>query len=486
MVETAVPRITPDLWAGGRRPVDLRRLHFVGVGGTGMLPVARVCAERGFTVSGSDARASEALKALARLDVRVLTGHAAGNVPADATAVVFTHAIGPENPEIRAARVLNVPVVHRSAVLNALMAEKHRSIAVMGTHGKSSTAGMLAFALARSGQEPSYVVGADLDVPGSGGHAGHGDFFVAEVDESDRTHVRMGMSVAVVTNIAHDHPENYADENEVIDAFEVCLALGLHEGGTLVLGVDSAGGRELASWMAAAEDGRRVVTFGVSPSADWQLTNVSTEGGRSSAVLVGPGAVEYDLALRTGGAHQLLNAAAAITTLHTLGQDCGQAVEELRYFDGVVRRMTPAFKAAGVRVYDSFAHHPDEVRADLSAARSLAGEQGRVITVFQPSGHTRLTAFGTEFGKALAGCDDVVLTDGVQSIARALLETLSDGVNVAGGTCRHVVRDRAEAAVRAAAQAQPGDVVVLMGTGDIAEAGQVLRATLGDLLPVTA
>ncbi|MEW2285233.1 Mur ligase domain-containing protein [Streptomyces sp. NPDC047841] len=279
-----------------------------------MPPVAPVCAGRGFTVSGSDVRASEALKALARLDVRVHTRHAAGNVPTDATAVVFTHAIGPDDPEIPAARALNVPVVHRSAVLNALMAEKNRSIAVMGTHGRSSTAGTLAFVLARAGQESvrTSTCWAAAVTPG------------AVTTSSRRWMSRTvrtsgGHECGVVTNIAHDHPENYAGEKDVVDAFEDCLALGLRGGGTLVLGVDSSGGRELAARMVTAEDGPRVVTLGVSPSADWRLTNVSTGSGRSSAVLVGSGGVEYDLALRTENVHQLLNAAAAITTLHTPG-----------------------------------------------------------------------------------------------------------------------------------------------------------------------
>ncbi|WP_306888829.1 glutamate ligase domain-containing protein [Streptomyces griseoviridis] len=142
--------------------------------------------------------------------------------------------------------------------------------------------------------------------------------------------------------------------------------------------------------------------------------------------------------------------------------------------------MTPAFEAGGVRVYDSYAHHPDEVRADLAAARSVAGEQGRMITVFQPSGPSRLTVFGWEFGKALAGSDEVVVTGSAQRFAVAGLETLSARIDAAGGTCRHVEPDRAEAAVLAASLARPGDVLVLMGPGDIAEAGQVLRSALGD------
>jgi UDP-N-acetylmuramate--alanine ligase len=255
MAETAVPRIKPDVSAAG--PVNLSRAHFVGIGGTGMLPVARVCAERGFTVSGSDAHASEGLKELARLGVSVHSGHAAEQVPEDATALVFTHTIGEDNPEIREARRRGIPVVHRSAALLALMTADRATVAVMGTHGKSSTAGMLAFTLARMGQEPSYVVGADLDVPGSGGYAGTGGFFVAEVDESDRSHIGTSMHVAVITNIGHDHPENYAEEADHVDAYEQCVRIGLHENGTLILNADSPGCRELASRLAMADDGPR-------------------------------------------------------------------------------------------------------------------------------------------------------------------------------------------------------------------------------------
>ncbi|MGV9427951.1 UDP-N-acetylmuramate--L-alanine ligase [Streptomyces sp. NPDC003656] len=477
MVETAVPKIMPDLSAW---PLDLSRLHFVGIGGIGMLPVARVCAEQGYTVSGSDVRTTEGLDELARLGVRVYTGHRAGNVPADASAVVFTHAVAEDNPEIAAARELGLPVIHRSAVLNALMEAHTRSVAVMGTHGKSGTAGMLAFTLARAGREPSYAIGADLDVPGSGGHQGNlAGTFVAEVDESDRSHIGVNMHLAVVTNVAWDHPENYSSESDVVDAFEQCIRLGLHERGTLVLDADSAGARELASRLR--NDGPHVVTFGFSPTADWRLSEPSTQGRNTRSVLRGPHGGTYELVLRTPGTHQLLNAAAVIATLDVLGVDCDEAVEQLGYFDGVVRRMTAAGEAAGVRIYDSFAHHPEAVEADLAAARSLAG-QGRVLTVFQPSGAARLEAFGDGFAKALAGSDEVVLTDSTSSVVN-LLETLAEQI---GGVSRGVVPDRAEAAALAASVARPGDVVVLMGTGDITEAGQVLRAALGAQLPAVA
>ncbi|MEU9286454.1 Mur ligase domain-containing protein [Streptomyces sp. NPDC048275] len=479
MAETAVPKIKPSVSAGD--PVDLSRAHWVGIGGTGMLPVARVCAERGFTVSGSDVRTSEGLEELARLGVRVHTGHAAGQVPTDATAVVFTHAVGEENPEIGEARRLGIPVVHRSAALNALMAGC-TAVGVLGTHGKSSTTGMLAFALSRMGQSPSYMVGADLDGPASGGHAGGGPLFVAEVDESDRTHIGVSMKVAVITNIAHDHPENYAAELDHVESYEECVRLGVRPGGTLVLSADSPGCRALASRLILTGDGPRMVTFGLSSSADWRLTEAVSAGGRSTAVLHGPGGLEFDIALRVPGVHQLLNAVAAIAALHTLGQDCDLAVEQLRYFEGVRRRMTPAVEAAGVRVFDSYAHHPDEVRADLAAARTLLGVPGqRVIAVFQPSDQSRLEAFGAEFGTALAGCDRVVLT-GNARVHEGALRVLAGFIGRAGGMARFVESKRADAVVCAANEARPGDVVVLMGSGDLVESGRVLRAALADLV----
>lgn len=483
MVETAVPRIKPDVSVAGL--VDLTRAHFVGIGGLGMLPVARVCVGRGYSVSGSDVRDSSGLEALEQHGVLVHKGHRAGNVPVEATAVVFTHAVGEDNPEIAQARHLGIPVVHRSAALNTLMAG-HTSIAVMGTHGKSSTSAMLACTLARLGQDPSYVVGADLDLPGSGGRSGLGGFFVAEVDESDRSHIGMNMSVAVIMNIAHDHLENYATEMDHVDAYEACLRIGLAEHGMLVLNADSEPCRELASRLALAGDGPRLVTFGVSSSADWRLTNVVSAGGRSTATLTGPGGLELDLALRVPGIHQLTNAAATVATLHSLGQGHDPAVEQLLYFDGAVRRMTPAGQAAGVRLYDSFAHHPDEVNADLAAARSLVQGDGRVLVVFQPSDETRLSAFGDEFGTALAGCDEVVLTDGSRGVPPAGLELLSARINQAGGDAPKVVPERDTAVACAAQLARPGDVVVLMGVGDIVEFGPALLAALNELLPAAA
>ncbi|MEV7393967.1 Mur ligase domain-containing protein [Streptomyces sp. NPDC091215] len=476
MAETAVPRTKPTVSADDL--LDLTRVHFIGVGGTGMLPIARVCVEGQHSVSGSDHRTSEGLKELARLGAAVHTGHAAENVPADATAVVFTHAIGPDNPEIQEAQLRGIPVAHRSTVLHALMSTHRAPVAVMGTHGKSSTAGMMAFALDRMGQVPGYVVGADLDEPGSGGRSGAGGIFVAEVDESDRSHIGVSMKVAVITNIAHDHPENYAAEADHVDAYEECVRTGTHEDGTLVLNADSPGCRELASRLAMSEGGPRVVTFGMSEGADWRLVDAFSVGGRGAAMLRGPGGRDFELALHVPGVHQLLNAAAAVAALDILGQDRDLAVHQLLKFRGVARRMTPAGETAGVSIWDSYAHHPDEVSADLAAARSLAGPAGRVIVVFQPSDQVRLTAFGTAFGKALAGADEVVLTDSTSLLAARSLERLANQIGDVGGNARWVERDRAEAVDCAAVMAQPGDAVVLMGTGDIADAAPMLRAAL--------
>ncbi|MFB7085743.1 UDP-N-acetylmuramate--L-alanine ligase [Streptomyces sp. NPDC056296] len=481
MAETAVPRITPTATSG---LLDLSRVHFVGIGGMGMQPVAAICAQRGHIVSGSDARPSARLESLTRAGVQVRAGHHAENVWADTTTVVFTHAVAEDNPEIAKARELGIPVVHRSAVLNTLMAG-HTSVAVMGTNGKSSTSAMLAFSLARLGQNPSYMVGADLDVTGSGGRAGQGKVFVAEVDESDRTHIGTRMDVAVITNIDYDHPENYADEAAYLAAFEDCVRAGLNANGTLILNADSAGCRKLADRLKHHSGGPQVVMVGSSAEADWRMSLAVTSGGRSRAVLRGPAGLTLDLALRVPGVHQLANAACAAVALHVLGQDLDQAVEQLRYFDGAQRRMTGAGEERGVRVYDSYAHHPGEVRADLAAARSLLSDGGRIITVFQPSDAQRLAVFGGAYAVALSASDLTVLTDSTRGLPAPALETLLTQITAAEGSVRKVPV-RAEAAVHAAEVARPGDVIVLMGAGDLVESGLALKAALSAVAVIAA
>ncbi|MGW3569618.1 UDP-N-acetylmuramate--L-alanine ligase [Streptomyces sp. NPDC000941] len=475
MTETAVPKITAT--ASASDPADLRRVHFIGVGGTGMLPLARVCAERGFTVSGSDRRQTKGLQVLAGLGVSVHTGHAAAQVPADATAVVFTHAIDEHNPEVQEARQRGLALVHRSTALNTLMAD-HTTVGILGTHGKTSTAAMLAHALTRMGHAPTYVVGGDIHGPASGGHAGNGEIFVAEVDESDRTHLNVRVNVAVITNIEHDHPENYRNVADHITAYKQ-FALRMRPGGTLVLNADSPGCQELASRLALAGQGPRLVWFGSSTDATWRLTNAVSAHGGGMATLHGPGGAETALTLGIPGTHQLLNAAAAVAAVHAVGLDGAHAAGFLGAFEGVARRMSLAGDSAGVRVYDSFAHHPTEIRADLAAARSLLTEDdGRVISVFQPAGRARHEALGGEFGAALAEFDEVVLTGHSHIGEEVVLRELSAAVEDAGGRCRGVERDRAAAVACAVAAARPGDVVVLIGTGDLVEYGPALTGEL--------
>ncbi|MFI9297158.1 UDP-N-acetylmuramate--L-alanine ligase [Streptomyces gardneri] len=460
-METAVPTIVPTVL---NALPDLSRVHFVGVGGTGMLPLARVLAEQGLAVSGSDIRTSAALDEIRRRGVTVHRGHYASNVPQDATAVVFTHAVDAGNPEVREAQLRGVPLVHRSTALNAAMAGK-TSVGVLGTHGKTSTAGMLAAALARMGQAPSYVVGGELHGPASGGRHAAGRLFVAEVDESDRTHMNVEVDLAIVTDVDHDHPENYTDVAAHIDAYEA-FALGMRSGGTLVVNGDSPAAQELVRRLAGARDDLRLVTVGFRADAQWRVFQARTKGTRSTAGLTGPRDSAYEVVLTVPGTHQLGNAACAVAAADALGLDPAAFVAELGCFDGVQRRMTPVGSVGGVYVYDSYAHHPTAIRADLAAARSLTGA-AKVVTVFQPAGAARHHAFGDRFVEALAGADELVLTGTGCGSDEQVLNGLAAHTAV-------VETDRAEAVRSALGMAEPGDVVVLMGTGDLVDHGRAV------------
>ncbi|MFE9553109.1 UDP-N-acetylmuramate--L-alanine ligase [Streptomyces sp. NPDC006703] len=479
MTETAVPTIIPT--PVGR--IDLARLHFVGIGGVGMAPLAKVCALRGLSVSGSDQQESQALAMLGLLGVGVHAQHHARNVPADATAVVITHAIDASNVEVQAAQLRDIPVVHRSSVLNALL-RGQTSIGVLGTHGKTTTAAMIACTLNRLEEEPSYVFGGAVSGPLSGGADGRGRVFVAEIDESDRTHTAVSVNVAVICDIEHDHVENYASVGEHIDAYEDFVR-GMRPDGLVVLNIDSPAVRELASRLALWEEGPRVVSVGFASGATWRIEGAACHGGRSTARLSGTGGVEWPLVLPVPGLHQLRNAALTVAVLNALGSHASDVVEQLREFEGVRRRMSLACEDRGVRVYDSYAHHPTEVRADLAAAQSVASA-GQVIAVFQAPGATRVEAFGAQFGEALAGADAVVLTDAVRPLGEEALVGLAAQVAACGGTLLAVEVERAAAVARAYEMAQMGDVVVLMGTGDLVAHGRELAPSQPAAEPVDA
>ena len=434
-------------------PLDLARPHFVGIGGVGTSALAHLLADRGCQVSGSDLNATPATEALARRGVRVAEGHDAAHVDG-ATLVVVGSAIRPDNPELAAALQQGVPVAHRAQLLGHLMGGR-RSVAVAGTHGKSSTAGMLCTALQVLGQDPSWAIGADLDTPGSGARTGSGGIMVAEVDESDRSLTMIRPDVALVTSIDYDHPENYTDLDEVVEAF-TGFAAGIPVGGTLVVNTDDDHG--LAEKVRAARPDLHVVTYGHNPDADWRITSTRGLGNTGTATVATPTGQTVAVVISIPGGHQARNAVGALATLANLGIDVFEAASALASFGGLRRRFEQRGALAGVTVVESFAHHPTAIAADIATARSIT--RGRVVVCVEPSGRLRAQALAPEFARALAEADHVV--------TMGLHDTAAPGP-----------ADGAEqAAHRLAEAARPGDLVLVMGVG---AAHRVPELLLGEL-----
>ena len=399
---------------------DLGRVHFTGIGGAGMSGIARIMIARGVTVSGSDSAGSELLASLAALGADVHVGHAAANL-ADADTVVVSSAIRPDNPELAAARVRGLRVLHRAAALASLMLGR-RGVAVAGTHGKTTTSSMITTALRHCGADPGYVVGGILSETGLGAEDGSGAVFVAEADESDGSFLMLSPEAAVVTYVEADHLDNYAGLAEIEGTF-AAFARRIVPGGVLVACADDLGARSLAA--AAAALPIRVRTYGEADDADYRITSVVPHGmsvslevhgapGSGPGKPGGPGQVApVRLAVGVPGRHNALNAAAAYAAVLELGLPsvrAGQAASGLAAYRGTRRRMEPKGEAGGITVLDSYAHHPTELAADLGAARDIA-PGGRVIAVFQPHLFSRTRIFASEFGAALGLADEAFVLD---------------------------------------------------------------------------
>jgi UDP-N-acetylmuramate--alanine ligase len=448
----------------------LGRVHFIGIGGAGMSGIARILLKRGVAVSGSDARTSEMLNELRELGATVHVGHAASHIR-DVDTVVVSTAIRDSNPELGEALRQNLRVIPRAAALAAVMAGRN-GIAIAGTHGKTTTTSMLTVALQKCGADPSYCVGGQLVTTGLGADEGAGEVFVAEADESDGSFLMLAPRIAVVTNVEADHLDNYGDPQAVYDSFARFVE---RVGSVLVLCADDPGSAALAP--IARARGLKVVTYGEAEGADCRTADVVPHGLGLEFTVAGHGSVR----LAVPGRHNALNATAVIAVALELGLPFDEIKEGLAAFTGAKRRFEAKGEAHGVTVFDSYAHHPTELAADLRAARDVVRDDGRVIAVFQPHLYSRTRFFATEFGEALGLADEAIVLDVYG--AREDPEPGVSGALVAGKVplpSDHVAYapDREAVPALVAGRARPGDIVLTMGAGDVTELGPRIVAEL--------
>ncbi|MFF3664767.1 UDP-N-acetylmuramate--L-alanine ligase [Microtetraspora malaysiensis] len=451
------------------RPVpakELGRVHFIGIGGAGMSGIARILLKRGVPVSGSDARTSVMLGELRELGAVVHVGHAASHIKNVDTVVVST-AIRDSNPELGEALRQNLRVIPRAAALAAVMAGR-TGIAIAGTHGKTTTTSMLTVALQKCGADPSYCVGGQLVTTGLGADEGNGEVFVAEADESDGSFLMLAPRIAVVTNVEPDHLDNYGEPQAVYDTF---ARFAERVESVLVLCADDPGAAALAP--AARERGLKVVTYGEAADADLRVSGIAPRGLGLEFTVEGHGIVR----LTVPGRHNALNAAAVLAVALELGLPFDEIRDGLAAFTGAKRRFEAKGEARGVSVFDSYAHHPTELAADLRAARDVVEEGGRVIAVFQPHLYSRTRFFADDFGAALGLADEAIVLDVYG--AREDPEPGVSGALVAGKVPLPADRvayapDRSAVPSLVAGRARQGDIVLTMGAGDVTELGPLI------------
>ncbi len=454
--------------------VDLgqpRRIHLVGVGGAGMSAIAEVLIGSGHVVSGSDLARSEVTKRLEGRGVEVAIGHDAANVGA-VDAVIHSTAIPRDNPELEAARAKGIPVLRRADLL-AEITKGWRTVAVAGTHGKTTTSAMLTAVMAGAGLDPAYIVGGDLRDLDRGADVGSGEFLVVEADESDGTFVRLVAESVIVTNVEPDHLEHYGGFDGLRAAFVQFVEQAPGPG---VLCLDDPGAAGLVERVASD----RLVTYGVSEGADWRIVDPLPTPTGVSFTVEGPAG---PLAIRLGqpGMHNARNATAALATAISLGADPALAVQAINGFGGVGRRFERRGEAEGVVVVDDYAHLPTEVEAALSAARSLA--PARIVAAFQPHRYSRTEQLWATFGDAFAEAD-VLFVTGIYSSG----ETPRPGIT-AELIVQVVTEHHPEADVRyveslddlvpaLVAELGAGDLCITLGAGDLTKIPDRILADL--------
>ncbi|MHB1390486.1 MAG: UDP-N-acetylmuramate--L-alanine ligase [Thermoleophilia bacterium] len=452
---------------------ETRKLHFIGIGGTGMSGIALVCHDLGYEVTGSDLKRSRYTRLLEASGISVAFGHDPANMDGP-DAVVVSGAIPAVNPELKAAVARSIPVMMRAQMLAEIMSRK-RGIAVAGTHGKTTTTSMIANSMENLSMQPSFIVGGELNDVGSNARSGEGEWLVAEADESDGSLLFLRPEIAIITNVELDHHSHYSCLDEVIEVFRKFIA-GLPDDGALVI-CDTPLLRELSRATRA-----RVITYGVDETADFRATDIDITLDGTSFNMSYPGDPQgqrVQLAVR--GLHNVMNAMAALAVLDLVGAPPAQAAPAMARFTGAARRFQIKGESGGVTIVDDYAHHPTEIRATLEAARAAGWK--RVIGTFQPHLYSRTRYLHDEFGHALNLCDLAIVTDVFG--AREEPEPGISGKLVVdsalkwdpGSNVAYIPRTR-DVVPLLLTDLRPGDLVLTLGAGDIFKVGEELLAAL--------
>jgi UDP-N-acetylmuramate--alanine ligase len=442
-----------------------KKLHFIGIGGAGMSGLARIALTHGAQVSGSDEKDSSVLAALSALGATVFSSHSAENVQG-ADLVIYSNAISHSNSERVAAENSNIPTYTRAQALALLMSESI-SIAVAGTHGKTTTSSMLTVALQACGVDPSFAIGGTISASGSNAHRGTGEYFVAEADESDGSFIEYKPFGAIVTNVEHDHVDYFATPADVTAAFED-FAQTISSDGFLVYCADDAGslalGRSKRSYLS--------ISYGENAESDLHIDQVELGAKGSRARALWKGKSIGHLELNVPGRHNIDNAAAALAVGLHLGLPTAGLLAGLASFAGTGRRFELKGTVHGIRVIDDYGHHPTEIRVTLDAARRYAGD-GRLLVIFQPHRYSRTQAFMSEFASALSLADDVTLLEVYAASEKPIPGVSSEAIAQSMTNGKYVPNfvDATDAMIE---MAKPGDVIMTLGAGDVSSLGPII------------
>ena len=440
-------------------------MHFIGIGGAGMSGLARIALSHSIHVSGSDEKDSSVVKALIALGATIATSHSAQNVDG-ADLVVYSTAISVNNPELIRARELGIDILTRAAALSILMSDSI-SIAVAGTHGKTTTSSMLAVALQACGADPSFAIGGTITASGSNAHRGTGEIFVAEADESDGSFIEYHPFAAIVTNVEHDHVDFFATPESVESAF-IAFAATINPDGFLTYCADDDGALKLAEQTT----GLTRISYGVREGSDLTLDSIELLAMGSHARAIWHGKSIGFIELQVPGHHNLLNAAAVLATGLQLGFNAADLLQGLAVFRGTGRRFEVKGTVHGVRVIDDYGHHPTEIDVTLRAARRYAGD-GRLIVIFQPHRYSRTQAFAAGFAQSLALADRAIVLEiyaasekQIPGVTAKMITDLMDK----GEYIPNFI-EVTESVIEAA---EPGDVIITLGAGDVSSLAPII------------